>query len=60
MFYSIVLFCNIAGVWGCLRLSRVEGTSLFYLRRSLTVEQALSWMNVLGLVRRLGPISCSF
>src|SRR4051812_30730307 len=57
MFYSIALFLHIVGALGMFAALALEGTSLFYLRRSVTVEQAHSWMNVLGLVQRLGPVS---
>jgi hypothetical protein len=60
MFYSIALFLHIVGALGLFAALALEWTSLFYLRHSHTVEQALSWMNVLGLVRRLGPTSLVF
>jgi hypothetical protein len=60
MFYSIALFLHIVGALGLFAALALEWTSLFYLRRSVTVEQVRSWMNVLSLVRRLGPTSLVF
>lgn len=48
MFYSIALFLHIVAALGLFAALALEWTSLFYLRRSVTVEQARQWMNVLG------------
>jgi hypothetical protein len=55
--YSIALFLHIVGVLGLFVALGLEWTSLVYLRRASTAEQAREWLGVLGGTRRLGPAS---
>jgi hypothetical protein len=55
--YSIVLFVHIVGALGLFVALGLEWTSLVYLRRAATGEQAREWLGVLDRTRRLGPAS---
>ncbi len=55
--YSIALFLHIVGALGLFVALGLEWTSLVYLRRASTAEQAREWLGVLGGTRRLGPAS---
>lgn len=55
--YSIALFLHVVGALGLFVALGLEWTSLVYLRRASTAEQAREWLGVLGGTRRLGPAS---
>jgi hypothetical protein len=56
-FYSFALFLHIVGALGLFIALGMEWTSLWYLRRAITAEQANPWLQVFGLLRRIYPIS---
>jgi hypothetical protein len=56
-FYSIALFLHIVGALGFFVAFGLEWTSWLYLRRATTITQAREWLGVLGLLRRVGPVS---
>jgi hypothetical protein len=56
-FYSIALFLHITGALGLFIALGLEWTSLWYLRRATTAEQADQWLLVFTLLRRIYPVS---
>lgn len=56
-FYSFALFLHIVGALGLFIAIGLEWTSLWYLRRAMTTEQAREWLNVFGLIRWIGAVS---
>lgn len=56
-FYSFALFLHIVGALGLFIALGLEWTSLWYLRRATTVEQARQWLLVFALLRRVYPAS---
>ena len=55
--YSLALFLHIVGALGLFVALGLEWTSLLYLQRVTTTEQAREWLRVFGLLRWVGPIS---
>lgn len=56
-FYSIALFLHIVGALGLFVALGLEWTSLLYLRRATTIEQAREWLSTFGLLRWVGTSS---
>lgn len=55
--YSIALFLHIVGALVLFVALGLEWTSLLYLRRAATTEQAREWLKIFTSLRRLYPIS---
>jgi hypothetical protein len=53
--YSLALFLHIVGALGMFVALGLEWTSLNFLRRAATGEQAREWLRVFGSTRWLGP-----
>lgn len=55
--YALALFFHIVGALGLFVALGLEWTSLVYLRRTATAEQAGDWLGVIRVNRVLGPAS---
>jgi peptidoglycan biosynthesis protein MviN/MurJ (putative lipid II flippase) len=55
--YSVALFLHIVGALGLFVALGLEWTSLLYLRRAATADQAREWLKLFTSLRRLYPIS---
>jgi hypothetical protein len=55
--YSIALFLHIVGALGLFVALGLEWTSMWYLRRAETAEQAQQWLLAFALLRRIYPFS---
>ena len=55
--YSVALFLHIVGALGLFVALGLEWTSLSYLRRAATVEQAREWLSIFNVQRWINPIS---